>query len=201
MNTKMWNERFQQAEYIYGEAPNDFLANELAKLPPGKLLLPCEGEGRNAVYAAKLGWTVDAFDFAEQGLQKAEQLARKHNVSFNNFWVTEAESFRPEQATYDAVGLAYCHIAPESRYAFHQRLVSSLSPGGTVIFEAFAEDQLAYNSGGPPVKERLFTAEAVQHEFKGLNFPVLEHQIIHLQEGRYHSGAGAVIRMVGQKPA
>lgn len=200
MDVKMWDERYSQNEYVYGKAPNKFIAQKLDDLQAGKILFPCEGEGRNAVYAVKVGWTVDAFDFSSAGYEKAMSLADQEGVTLNNFWVADAAVFAPEPKAYDAIGLAYCHVAPEIRQAFHQKLIKGLKPGGTVLFEAFAEDQLNYDSGGPPVIERLFTKSQVEQEFAGLQFQMLRHEIVHLQEGRYHYGDGAVIRMVGTKP-
>ena len=48
-----WNDRYGRAEYAYGKNPNVFFKEQLDLLPPGKILLPAEGEGRNAVYAAE----------------------------------------------------------------------------------------------------------------------------------------------------
>ncbi len=45
-------------EYAYGKMPNEYLKEKLRDLKPGKILFPAEGEGRNAVYAAKSGWDV-----------------------------------------------------------------------------------------------------------------------------------------------
>jgi hypothetical protein len=52
-----WNERYAQSDYVYGEEPNRFFKKmldspELSGLSGKSMLLPCEGEGRNAVYAA-----------------------------------------------------------------------------------------------------------------------------------------------------
>ena len=66
-----WNQRYAADEYAYGTAPNAFFKAVLDPLPPGRILLPAEGEGRNAVYAAKLGWEVVAFDQSEGGQKKA----------------------------------------------------------------------------------------------------------------------------------
>ena len=51
---EFWNERFSSEEYIYGTEPNLFFKSELDKRTPGDLLMPAEGEGRNAVYAVNL---------------------------------------------------------------------------------------------------------------------------------------------------
>ena len=57
-----WNERYSKEEFAYGEEPNQYLKEQLEKLAVGKILFAAEGEGRNGVYAAKLGWNVFAFD-------------------------------------------------------------------------------------------------------------------------------------------
>ena len=76
-----WNERYSAHEYAFGTEPNVFFAGELRKLPrPGHILFPCEGEGRNAVYAAEQGWTVEAFDLSEMGKRKA-LYGHRHVVS------------------------------------------------------------------------------------------------------------------------
>lgn len=50
-----------RSRIAYGTEPNAFFKAQLDQLTPGRLLLPAEGEGRNAVYAAKKGWEVAAF--------------------------------------------------------------------------------------------------------------------------------------------
>ena len=50
-----WNERYSSSEYVYGKEPNEYLKSKIEKLMPGKILFPCEGEGRNSVYAAGKG--------------------------------------------------------------------------------------------------------------------------------------------------
>lgn len=55
-----WDERYSQREFAYGELPNDYLKEQLARIPVGKILFPADGEGRNGVYAATLGWSVNA---------------------------------------------------------------------------------------------------------------------------------------------
>ena len=73
--TNFWNERYSEKEYVYGEAPNVFFATQLNTLPPGTIILPCEGEGRNAVYAAANGWRSE--QFASAAHQKGEQEQHK----------------------------------------------------------------------------------------------------------------------------
>ena len=78
---EFWDSRFSQPGYAYGEQPNDFLRATCQHMAPGEVLSLCEGEGRNAVYLARLGFQVTAVDFSEVGLTKARALAEKHGVA------------------------------------------------------------------------------------------------------------------------
>jgi Tellurite resistance protein TehB len=71
-----WNTRYKEESYAYGIEPNAFFKENIDKLVPGKILLPAEGEGRNAVYAARKGWEVTAFDFSDEAKIKTLKLAQ-----------------------------------------------------------------------------------------------------------------------------
>jgi hypothetical protein len=57
-----WNERYSGREFVYGELPNVFFAETLSSFEPGTIILPCDGEGRNAVYAATALYPNDTAD-------------------------------------------------------------------------------------------------------------------------------------------
>ena len=94
--SRFWNDRYAQPEFAYGTEPNQFFADQLAQLTPGTLLLPAEGEGRNAVFAAQHGWTVDAFDFSEAAQTKARQLAANRGISIS-YTLGDLLTFTSEQ--------------------------------------------------------------------------------------------------------
>ena len=71
------DQRYENPEYVYGVEPNQYLKEQLEKLKPGNILFPAEGEGRNSVYAAQLGWKVSAFDLSVEGRKKISQASRK----------------------------------------------------------------------------------------------------------------------------
>ena len=75
---EFWNERYSEKDFVYGKAPNVFIKSILDQMEPGRVLVPGAGEGRDAVYAATLGWQVDAFDISEAGQQKAQILAAEN---------------------------------------------------------------------------------------------------------------------------
>lgn len=198
-----WNERYSKEAYAYGEQPNKYLKGQLEKLPVGNILFAAEGEGRNAVYAAKLGWTVTAFDISIEGKNKAMRLADKENVTIT-YLVGEMEKleFKPRQ--FDVIALIYAHFPAEIKSSYHRQLGTYLRKGGTIIFEAFSKNHLAYNSknpkvGGPKEIDVLFSMEEVRADFEGYKVDELIEKEIELNEGVFHNGLGSVIRFVGKK--
>ncbi len=199
-----WDERFSMKEYAYGEAPNVWYAEQLNKIPIGKkALFPAEGEGRNAVYAAQLGWEVTAVDLSEAGQQKALQLAEKKEVKLN-YQIASVENYDFGKATYDLIVLIYSHWPPSFRAAVHQKLIEALKPGGTILLEGFHKENLPYklqnpDIGGPGDDALLYDENLLQSDFKGLDIQVLEKRETTLSEGQFHRGKGMVIRMIAKK--
>ena len=198
-----WNDRYRLPAYAYGTEPNDFLRQELPKLPVGALLLPAEGEGRNAVFAAQLGWQVSAFDLSAEGRAKALQLAQTHGVAID-YAVGElaAQPYRPAQ--FDAIALIYAHFPAADKSAIHRALDRYLQPGGVVIFEAFSKQHLTYQArnphvGGPKDEASLFSEAEIRRDFPHYTFRELREEVIELSEGEYHQGTGSVIRFVAVK--
>lgn len=200
---EFWNERYAQKVFAYGAEPNLFFKEQLNVLEPGTILLPAEGEGRNAVYAAKSGWQVTAFDISEQGKLKADQLASQQEVSIN-YSVGPLEEMTLNPDHFDTIGLIYAHFPAHLKSKYHQALDRCLRPGGTIIFEAFSKSHLEYNTknpaaGGPKNIDMLFSIEEIKQDFETYDIIELEEKVIELNEGLYHLGTSAVIRFVGRK--
>ena len=134
-----WNERYSSTEFAYGEEPNYYLKTKLLSIQPtGSILFAAEGEGRNAVFAAKLGWKVSAFDISIEGKNKAEILANKNQVIID-YKVGELNKLNYPKEHFDAVALIYAHFPAEIKSQLHQELIQLLKQGGYVIFEAFSK--------------------------------------------------------------
>ena len=125
---RMWDTRYGKDEYAYGTEPNQFLKEKLENLEPGSILFPAEGEGRNAVYAAQLGWKVSAFDISEVGKQKALKLAGQKKVSID-YKIGELSELGYQPAQFDAIALIYAHFPPNIRSGYHKLLHTYLKKG------------------------------------------------------------------------
>jgi 2-polyprenyl-3-methyl-5-hydroxy-6-metoxy-1,4-benzoquinol methylase len=193
-----WNERYAVAEFVYGTAPNEYFKSVLDTLPAGKILLPCEGEGRNAVYAASQSWMVDAFDMSEAGKEKCHQLETAKGVSID-YQIADAVHFDYGEEKYDVIALIYAHFPPAIRAAVHQKCVQALKKGGIIIMEAFNPLQLNNTSGGPKDVSMLYTTAMLQEDFSTATIENIESLQVNLNEGAFHSGIGDVIRLIAKK--
>lgn len=193
-----WDERYSSDEYFFGQEPNEFLKEEIEKLAPGKALFIGEGEGRNSIYAASLGWEVDAIDISIVGKEKAEKLAAKKNVKIN-YNITDAYDYTYPQNYYDAVVLIYFHVESEMREKYFRQLLLSLKPGGSIVLLVYDIDQLKYNKQGPQDIKMLFTLEQIAELFIDLEFKFFAKE----NNERVKKGVSqksSVIKFVGEKP-
>lgn len=195
---EFWNQRYGNDDYAYGKEPNAFFAEELKKLPTGKLILPCEGEGRNAVYAAKMGWQTFAFDYSKEAQSKAIELANEMDVHIN-YEVSDVQDADFKRNDADAIAFIYAHFPENTRSEIHQKAMEWLKPDGKIILEAFSPKQLSNNSGGPKEPSMLYTKEMLAADFKEMDIELLEEKQIELCEGKFHKGKADVIRMIATK--
>ena len=192
----MWNKRYAQEEYVYGKEPNEFFSREIIKHKAGKILLPAEGEGRNAVFAAKLGWEVYAFDSSSEALKKAEKLASENKVVVH-YQLSSFEEVEYPNDFFDLIGLFFVHTL--TRAENHKKLIDFLKPNGVVILEGFSKKQIHNNTGGSRKVEMLFSEEELQNDFAELSELKIQEEELHLDEGKHHQGNSNVIRLIGQK--
>lgn len=193
-----WDERYSSEEYVYGTEPNNFFKEQIGRIPVGKILLPGEGEGRNAVYAAGCGWTVDAVDQSAAGKHKAIKLAISKGVKIN-YEISDVLNFNPAKDHYDAAALIFFHIHKNKRKELFRKIVDSLKPKGFLIMELFDKEQLGRNSGGPQNIDMLYSVAELTEDLSNLNIIYIEKKEIYFAEGEHHNGQAVVIRFVGQK--
>ncbi len=195
---QFWNKRYQQADYVYGVEPNGFFRAFIESTSPAKILLPAEGEGRNAVFAASKGWQVDAFDYSESGRTKARVLAEQNKVEINYF-IASYDEVELNENSYDVIALIYAHMPSQIRQQVHRKLLTYLKPNGLIVLEAFSKEQLHNQSGGPKNLVMLYSLQELTEDFKGMNMIELYQQELDLDEGAHHRGKASVVRMIASK--
>ncbi|WP_079509283.1 class I SAM-dependent methyltransferase [Mesobacillus jeotgali] len=191
-----WHARFGSEHYVYGEEPNQFVKEQSYRLEKGsKIAAFAEGEGRNAVYLARQGHEVTAYDYAENGLNKTEALAERYDVKVSTVLKDLIHDSVPVEE-FDAAIMVFGHFRKNDQKNIFGKLVSTVKPGGIILLEVYSEDQVHYGTGGPKTVEMLYDPSDVLEWIKGhknLHFFYGEQERV---EGELHTGTGHVIQVI-----
>jgi cyclopropane fatty-acyl-phospholipid synthase-like methyltransferase len=199
--SEFWNARFDTPEYIFGTAPNAFLAAQAHRLRSGqRALAVADGEGRNGVWLAEQGLDVHAVEVSPNAIAKANRLAETRGVTVH---IEQADLLTWEWpvATFDVVaGIFFQFGQPHEQSQIIAGMKRATRPGGMVLLEGYSTRQLQYQTGGPSNPAQLWTEDLLRGWF--VDWEVLhleEHEPI-LDEGRKHVGRSAVVDCVARRP-
>lgn len=198
----MWDQRYSEPEFAYGQQPNDFLVACLDAIPAkSQILCLAEGQGRNAVYLAQQGHEVTAVDQSAVGLQRAQQLAAEKGVTIQAV-VADLAAFDLGHQQWDAIVSIAAHLPPAVREKVHHQIQTALNPAGVFILEAYSPEHLHLPGiGGPPPHqaELLMPLDILHQELAGLNFEIAHEIERDVEEGPYHSGLSGVVQVLARK--
>ena len=196
-----WDARFASSDYIFGTEPNAWLARHRDLITAGgRVLAVADGEGRNSVWLAQQGLTVDAFDISSVGVEKARKLADSAGVQVS-FTVCDCADWHWQPAQYDAVVAIFIQFAdPDTRSRLFAQMMTTLKPGGLLLLQGYTPKQLEYKTGGPPLIDHLYTEAMLRDAFSSAEILELETYEAVLREGTQHSGQSALIGAVIRQP-
>lgn len=153
-----YDKRYETEEYYWGLLPNRICYEIMKILPPIKpyrvLDIGC-GEGKDAVFLAKCGYAVTAFDISEQGIEKAKRLA-EHNKVGVRFFKADISDYDPDME-YDII---FCsgmlHFIPRSgRKELCDRLKAHTAENGINALNVFVQKPFITRSWDNPEDEKL----------------------------------------------
>jgi 2-polyprenyl-3-methyl-5-hydroxy-6-metoxy-1,4-benzoquinol methylase len=198
---KRWEARYSAPDYIFGKAPNYFLAKCKPLLPAsGRVLAVADGEGRNSVWLAEQGLDVHAIDFSPAAQDKARALARERGVNVI-FELADVHNWAYPEAAYDVVCEIFTQFsAPAERALKWVGMRKALKPGGLLIIQGYTPKQLAYGTGGPKQIDNLYNRPMLEKAFAGCQDMVFTEEELEMHEGTSHGGMSAVIGLTCQKP-
>ncbi len=137
-----YDKRYDAADYYWGITPNN-LCYEIMKLrPPVKPLKVLDigcGEGKDAVFLARNGYIVTAFDLSETGIEKGKKLAEKCNTHVD-FFRADITDFRASEY-YDIIFSSgvYHFIKPEIRKEITANLKEYTNKSGIHAINVFVD--------------------------------------------------------------
>ncbi|MDO9465836.1 MAG: class I SAM-dependent methyltransferase [Thiobacillus sp.] len=201
MSSGFWDARYATDDYIFGIAPNVFLASQAALIQPGmRALAIADGEGRNGVWLAEQGAQVHAIDFSAAALEKARKLAAARGVTLE---IEQADmlNWHWPEAAYDLVAAIFIQFAPPpERDRIIEGIRRTLKPGGVLILQGYTPKQVEFGTGGPPSAANMYTAALLREWFDGWDILHLAEHESFISEGAHHHGMSALVDMVARKP-
>src|SRR5262249_54541662 len=131
-----WESRFAAPDYIFGTAPNTFLAAQAHRLPKrGRALAIADGEGRNGVWLAEQGLDVFAFDFSPTAQEKARALAAARGVTLATA-LCEVGGYDWPPDAFDVVIDIFTQFSdPAERAQKFAGIRRTLKPGGLLLLQ------------------------------------------------------------------
>ena len=156
-----WDERYRQKELMWTAEPNRFLVEAVEGLQPGRALDLAAGEGRNAVWLAMQGWTVEAVDFSEVAIEKARDLAGRSGVTGIEFSIEDLFHWAPDSGSYDLVALVYFQVPTPEREEVWRSAAAAVARGGKLVVIGHDSGNLERGYGGPQNPAALYQAADV----------------------------------------
>ena len=196
MEASDWDERYAAADLMWSAGPNQFVERECADLTPGRALDLAAGEGRNAIWLARQGWSATAVDFSQVALGKGRELAGDTDVT----WVCADATTWVSTAVFDLVVVAYLQLPAAERREPLRHAFAALAPGGTLLVVAHDSTNLTEGTGGPQYPEVLYTAEDVLADLDGEAFDVVRagrvERAVEDADGGSRTAYDALVRLV-----
>jgi SAM-dependent methyltransferase len=159
-----WDERYRSAKRVWSGNPNPQLVTEVAGRPPGGALDVGCGEGADAIWLARRGWTVVAADISGVALERAARHARDTDpaVAARIQWrQADLLARPPEPRRFDLVSAQFMQLPPEPRTRLFTALAASVRDGGMLLIVGHHPSDLAAGVPRPPMPELFYTPDEI----------------------------------------
>ena len=163
----VYDEVYRTEGYYWGRRPSAMALRVLELMPPERPLrlldIGC-GEGRNAVFFARNGYHVTAFDLSSVGMEKTARMAAEVGVSLDLF-TADLLVFRlaePFDVLFSTGTLHY--LPPELRAEILGNYKKFTTPGGLHAFSVFVQKPFIPPSpDGEPTAQAWISGELFTH--------------------------------------
>jgi SAM-dependent methyltransferase len=163
-----WDRRYAEPNLLWSAEPNRFLVAEASDLAPGRALDLACGEGRNALWLARLGWHVTGVDYSGVAIAKARARAEREGSDVD-FVCEDLLVYEPAAEGYDLVLVLYLQLPPSERRVVLERARAALAPGGTFLLVGHDLTNMTDGVGGPSDPSVLYTPDDIVAEIPGLD--------------------------------
>lgn len=178
-----WNTRYAaRDEPVRGE-PNALLRKYIGMLPRGHALELAMGEGVNAVFLAEHGYSITGIDVSDVAIERACRLARHVGVALE----ARREDLCSIRLPVNSYELVVCFYYLQRDLL--PQIVTTLRPGGMVVYETFAAEQSL--SAQPINPAYLLAPNELLEVFRELRVRVYRDVIV--------EGSRAIVSLIAEK--
>lgn len=192
MNRNNWERRYRTNDYVPRTNASDLLQDVVQWLPDGPVMEIAAGTGRNAIYLAKKGYSVDAIELSTSAIETGKKKAAEESVEIN--WIErDVNEHEFPLEYYGVIIVTYYHnpkIIPE--------IISALRPGGFLIYEHHVET--AQNVDRGPSNEYRYKPGELPEKCRDLNQYFYEETLREYTSGDRKGQTAAVGSIVAEKP-
>jgi SAM-dependent methyltransferase len=128
-----WDARYtERGGSMWSGRPNGRLVEEVAGVAPGRALDVGCGEGADAIWLARQGWTVTAIDISDVAVGRARDAAEQAGASVE--WICADVLQTPLPAgAFGLVSMQYPALPKSAGEAAVQTLLDTVRPGGLLL--------------------------------------------------------------------
>ncbi|HEY3926709.1 MAG TPA: class I SAM-dependent methyltransferase [Acidothermaceae bacterium] len=127
-----WDAKYGEKAALWSGRPNGRLVAEVAELTPGSAFDVGCGEGADAIWLARGGWTVTAIDISEVAVGRARVAADQAGITVE--WICgDALQMVLPTGSFDLVSMQYPALPKAAGHAAVQALLDTVRPGGLLL--------------------------------------------------------------------
>lgn len=168
MQKPFWEQTYANDDVsTFSKGPTVDIQEFYTLFKPGSVILDVGcGEGRNALFLAKQGHKVDAFDLSQNGIDKAKRIANAQNVEVN-FFCCDLATFVFEK-DYDVIlSHGVLHLPhKEVRDAFIEQMQAHTKAGGYNAVGIFT-NRMPATPDNAPFTFSLFDVGELPKKYEG----------------------------------
>ncbi len=165
MDAKAWDQRYADSELVWGSEPNRFVRAQCERLPVGRAVDLACGEGRNALWLARIGWHATGIDFSPVAIERAGALTRRERtatIARLKWQVGDVTVDPVEPGAYDLAVISYLHLLPELTVPVIRKAGLALAPRGHLIIIGHDRRNLREGVSGPQDESLLYDPVVVR---------------------------------------
>jgi len=177
VDAKAWDERYADSELVWGLEPNRFVRAQCERLPVGRAIDLACGEGRNALWLARMGWKALGVDFSAVAIERARQLTERERPSTAvrlTWQVADVTTEPVKPGGSDLALVSYLHLPPEQINAVFRNAGRALAPRGHLVIVGHDRRNLREGVSGPQDESRLYDADEIREVLADIPDVVVE---------------------------